>query len=483
MKNAEILENLNLGSSVAENDQHLADYFVSTGAVKDFVADRYDIIRGVKGSGKSAILRMVVERQDTYPQLVDTLLVVATEHAGEPAFKRAFDSLRAGEYTELALVNAWKTYLVNFFLDALEDAERSDASVEVIRYAEQQGIRFRSTSLFKKALWSLLRFLHPKSFSLSEAGISAEFPDEPPEFWTRAEGVVDFPGIIERIDAAFAVAGRRCWVLVDRLDAAFQDDHDLEKAALRALLLAYKDLMGRSHIRVKLFFRTDLFDLVSGGSGFRELTHVNDRTSPPIIWDQDKLLLMLMERFAFNESVRDKYGFSREDMKDEEIRQAAFFSIFPQQIDVGDRKPDTWNWIGGRLRDGNSVRTPRDLQSLAQNSARKQRERLALGGEQEGDTLIESAAVKEGLAQLSEDKIRTSLIAENPHLEKAIRAFEKGKAEHNSGSLRTLLGDDWEHAVSKLERIGFVERLSDSWKIPMIYRDGLLITQGAAFEK
>lgn len=483
MKNTEILESLNLGSSVAENDQHLSDYFVATGAVKDFVADRYDIIRGVKGSGKSAILRMVVERQNSYSQLADAVLVVATEHAGEPAFKRAFDSLRAGEYTEIALVNAWKTYLLNFFLDALEREGSDEVIDEVTRYAEDQGVRFRSTSLFKKALWSLLRFLHPRSFSLSEAGISAEFPDEPPEFWTRSEGIVDFPGLIERIDAAFGKLGRRCWVLVDRLDAAFQDDHDLEKSALRALLLAYKDLMGRSHIRVKLFFRTDLFDLVSGGAGFRELTHVNDRTSPPIIWDQDKLLLMLMERFAFNEPIREKYGFSRNDMKDEEIRQAAFFSIFPQQIDVGDRKPDTWNWISGRLRDGNSVRTPRDLQSLAQNAARKQRERLALGGEQEGDTLIESVAVKEGLAQLSEDKVRTSLIAENPHLESSIRAFEKGKAEHNAKSLKSLLGESWEEIISRLERIGFVERLADSWKIPMLYRDGLQVTQGAAFDK
>ncbi len=483
MKNAEILEGLNLGSSVAENDQHLADYFVSTGAVKDFVADRYDIVRGVKGSGKSAILRMVNEDKGAYPQLSNTQLVVATEHAGEPAFKRAFDSLRAGSYSELALVNAWKAYLLNFFIDALEQMEPTVASHEVVRFAEEQGVRFRSTSLFKKALWSLLRFLHPRSFGISEAGLNAEFPDEPPEFWTRSESVVDFPGLIERLDAAFGERKQRCWVLVDRLDAAFQDDHELEKNALRALLLAYKDLMGRQHLRVKLFFRTDLFDLVSGGAGFRELTHVSDRTSPPIIWDHDKLLLMLMERFAFNEPVRKKYGFSREDMKDEELRQAAFFSIFPQQIDAGDRKPDTWNWINGRLRDGNGVKTPRDLQSLAQNAARKQRERLALGGEQEADTLIESAAVKEGLAQPSEDKIRASLIAENPQLDSVIRAFEKGKAEHNSVSLKALLGDEWEIVVAKLERIGFIERLTDSWKVPMIYRDGLAITQGAAFEK
>ncbi|MBG9791018.1 hypothetical protein ABD76_00070, partial [Paenibacillus dendritiformis] len=436
MKNAEILESLNLGSSVAENDQHLADYFVSTGAVVDFVGDRYDIIRGVKGSGKSAILKMVAEHQQTYPSLRDVNFVVATEHSGEPAFKRAFDTLREGGYTEPALVNAWKVYLINFFIDALEGLGATELTVSAIKYSEEQGVRFRSTSLFKKALWSLLRFIHPKSFTLSESGIAAEFPDQPPEFWLRDERVVDFPGMLEKIEAAFNEKGVRCWVLVDRLDAAFQEDYELEKSALRALLLAYKDFMGRAPIRVKLFFRTDLFDLVSTDGGFRELTHVNDRTSPPIIWDSEKLLLMLMERFAFNEPVRDKYGFSRDDTKDEELRQAAFFSIFPQQIDPGSRKPDTWSWVVSRIQDGNYVRTPRDLQALAENAARKQREQLALGGDQDAETLIDSAAVKAGLVQLSEDKVRTSLIAENPHLEAAIRAFEKGKAEHNEKSLK-----------------------------------------------
>lgn len=46
MSNRDILETLNLGAAVAENDEHLANYFVPTGALSDFVGDRYDVIRG-----------------------------------------------------------------------------------------------------------------------------------------------------------------------------------------------------------------------------------------------------------------------------------------------------------------------------------------------------------------------------------------------------------------------------------------------------
>src|SRR5690348_9608589 len=100
MKNSEILARLDLGASVAENDQNLANYFVPTVAVSDFVADRFDVIRGVKGSGKSAILRVVSTQQRDFPQLNDVVLYVATEHTGEPAFKRAFDTLRRDAFTE-----------------------------------------------------------------------------------------------------------------------------------------------------------------------------------------------------------------------------------------------------------------------------------------------------------------------------------------------------------------------------------------------
>jgi hypothetical protein len=483
MKNSDILAELDLGSSVAENDANLASYFVPTVALNDFLADRFDLIRGVKGSGKSALLRVVSTRQSDYSKLKDVLLHIATEHTGEPSFKRAFGTLRQGEYTEGALVSAWKTYLLNLALDALETQSASDAVSEAIAFAQKIGIRYKTTSPYKKVLWSLLRILHIKSFTLGTDSVQAEFPDAPPEIWTKSEEVIDFPEALRLCVKAFESLGIRCWILVDRLDAAFQDDYELERAALKALLMAYKDFMGHGALRLKLFFRTDLFDQVTSDTGFRELTHVLDRTSPPMVWDQDRLLSMLMERFVFNAAVREKYGITQQDMRDADLRETAFFSIFPDQIDQGSRKSDSWNWINSRIRDANGTRTPRDLHTLVVNSVRKQQELLAMEGSENSETLISPAAVKAGLSQLSVDKVRTVLIAENAHLERSIRVFQRGKAEHNEESLAQLLGEGWPAQTEALERIGFLEHIGDSWKIPTLYRDGLEITQGAAFEK
>ena len=483
MKNSEILAGLDLGSSVAENDQNLKSYFVPTLALSDFLKDRYDLILGGKGSGKSALLRVVASAQGNYKELQGAYLHVATEHTGEPSFKRAFETLKKGIYSEKELVNAWKTYLLNLALDALENTPDTPERRAAIDFSEKIGIRYRTESAYKKVLWSLLRILHIKSFTLGTDSVQAEFPDAPPEIWTKKDEIFDFPEALRLCVKAFDVLGSRCWILVDRLDAAFQDDQELEQAALKGLLTAYKDFMGHVSLRFKLFFRTDLFDQVTSGTGFRELTHVMDRTSPPITWDSDKLLVMILERFLFNEPVQDKYGMTKNDLRDEELRQALFFSIFPQQIDVGLKKPDSWNWILNRIRDGNNIRTPRDLHSLVLNAAKKQQEMLNIGGDDYSSELISSPAVKAGLTVMSKDKVRTTLIAEHPKLEHAIRAFTKGKAEHNEESLTALLGENWAKVINDLERIGLVEKVGEGWKIPLLYRDGLDITQGAAFEK
>jgi len=483
MKNSEILADLNLGSSVAENDENLRSYFVPTVALADFLKDRYDLILGGKGSGKSALLRVVVSEKQTYKQLQDIMLHVATEHTGEPSFKRGFGALRKGEYSEPDLVNAWKTYLLNLALDALESTPDTPERRKAIEFSEQIGIRYRTESAYKKVLWSLLRIFHPTSFTIGADSIKADFPDVPPEIWTKKDTVIDFPEALRLCVRAFEKVEVRCWILIDRLDAAFQSDPELERLALKSLLTAYKDFMGQVSLRFKLFFRTDLFDQVISGTGFRELTHVMDRTSPPMSWDGDKLLVMILERFLFNQSIQQKYGMVKDDLRNEELRQLLFFSIFPNQVDVGEKKSDSWTWMLNRIRDGNNIRTPRDLHSLIVNAARKQQDALSIGGDEKSGELILAPAIKAGLSVMSLDKVRTTLIAENPNLETAIRAFSKKKAEHNATTLEGLLGSSWVPITVELERIGLLEKVGEAWKIPLLYRDGLEISQGAAFEK
>jgi DNA-binding IclR family transcriptional regulator len=66
-----------------------------------------------------------------------------------------------------------------------------------------------------------------------------------------------------------------------------------------------------------------------------------------------------------------------------------------------------------------------------------------------------------------------------------IEKFRDGKAEHSVSSLAELLGfpeQATRAAIKPLLELGLLEEVGNSFKIPMLYRDGLRITQGKAFE-
>lgn len=84
MQRSELLTKLDIGNSVAEFDKALDRYFVRTGPFLDFVADRYDIVSGDKGTGKSAIFRIISEQRADFDELKDIDLLPAFNIGGQP---------------------------------------------------------------------------------------------------------------------------------------------------------------------------------------------------------------------------------------------------------------------------------------------------------------------------------------------------------------------------------------------------------------
>jgi hypothetical protein len=56
-----ILQNLDLGSSIAEQDTLLEKVRVETSAFTDLLNDKADLIPGTKGSGKSALFKIFAD--------------------------------------------------------------------------------------------------------------------------------------------------------------------------------------------------------------------------------------------------------------------------------------------------------------------------------------------------------------------------------------------------------------------------------------
>jgi len=234
---------------------------------------------------------------------------------------------------------------------------------------------------------------------------------------------------------------------------------------------------GCAEHKLKLFVRRDLFRKVVKG-GFVNLTHINARKIE-IIWDKDDLLNLLCQRFRESGDLLKVLGVENES--NEEV----FRRIFPAQIDVGDRKPTSWNWIMSRIRDGNDVRPPRNLIDLVTKAREAQLRREDRDPREfmEGLAIVEADSIRRGLGHLSSARVEDTLIAEAGEEGTKIEKFRKGKSEYDENTLCAVLGvskDDLASEIKPLLEIGFLERIEASYKVPMLYRDGLEITQGKA---
>jgi hypothetical protein len=98
--------------------------------------------------------------------------------------------------------------------------------------------------------------------------------------------------------------------------------------------------------------------------------------------------------------------------------------------------------------------------------------------------IIEAESIRRALRGLSDQRVNDTLLAEAADLAPMIERFRGGKAEHNPTSLATLLQvreSAVRATVKPLLDMGFLEETGSSYKVPMLYRDGLTITQGKAF--
>jgi len=105
-----VLQALDLGASVAEHDQLLQQHFVETSVFRKVVEGRVDIVAGDKGTGKTAIFRILKERYASYPELADVEVVPAFNPVGNPIFQRLLETETLNEDEYIAV---WKVYFVS----------------------------------------------------------------------------------------------------------------------------------------------------------------------------------------------------------------------------------------------------------------------------------------------------------------------------------------------------------------------------------
>jgi hypothetical protein len=491
-----LLKHLSFGSRVAEDEiDDLQGYFVETDQWNRLYNGNVDVIYGPKGSGKSALYFLLLSRENS---LFDRniLIIPAENPRGTPVFE---DIVPDPPTTEFQFIGLWKLYLLSLAADRLRELGLHNQHINLVATTlEQSGLIKRV-----KNLKAYLReaFEYVRSWTRLEAiegivatdptsgmpiGFSGKVTLREPTSSQRSLGYLSIDALLGELNSALAQENYTVWLTLDRLDVAFSENHDIEVNALRGLFKVYLDLMAHERIKLKIFLRSDIWRRITK-TGFREASHIT-RTAH-IKWTDQSLLNLAVRRIIQREAILKWINVKpTEVLSSIDAQGDVFERIFPEQVDVGAKKPATFDWLLSRTSDGFGASAPRELIHLLNASRDMQVRKLELGEAGPADTtLISSAAIKDALPEVSRVRLEQTLYAEYPDARDRLERLRGQKTEHTVASLAAIWGCDEERSrrlADELIEIGFFlnrgSKESPSYWVPFIYRDGLEMVQGKA---
>lgn len=490
----EALKKATFGERVAEEEaQDLERYFVQTPQWEKLCSGEIDIVYGLKGSGKSALYSLLSKQAKKLKQ--QGIVFVSGENPqGQTAFRNiALDPPTS--QNEFRVM--WKMFILALVSDVLVEEQVSAPAAETVIGAIQElGLRqprSNLTLLVRTVRTLAARWLRP---SAAETGIRLDdfgrlsgftlkiMPGTDPSLSSNGVTLDDLLGLC---DTALRSVGLDVWIALDRLDVAFEDSSALEANALRALFRVYLDLKSYASVKLKIFLRTDIWERITD-EGFPEASHITK--SVYINWDRSSLLNLLARRAVQNEAIRSYYGVDPEEvLASQETQQLFFYRLFPDQVEPGDNKPKSFDWMLGRTRDGSQKNAPRELIHLANAAVEKEAQRIQIGGESSQDgTLISRFALKDGLPDVSRVRLESVLYSEYPELKSALQSLRRQKTFQNTKTLAEiwkLPNKDATQLAERLVKVGFFEqrgtRERPEYWVPFLYRPALELVQGKAF--
>ncbi|TBW35014.1 hypothetical protein E0E54_12895 [Azotobacter chroococcum] len=492
-----VLSNSNFGQRIAEEEiDLLSSYFVETDSWKRLYRGDVDVVYGAKGTGKSALYSLLNSRQAELAK--NGIMLTAAEN---PRGATAFRNLTQDPpYDEREFVSLWKLYFAALLHGLLVENGVSCEETQTLGKAlEREGLlkgKLSLAGLLRGVFDYVKGALRPQALEGNveidpitqlPVGFGGKIIFSEPGRGTKDPDLNSVDNLLELANLAVESAGKRAWILLDRLDVAFSESEALEKAALRALFRVYLDLLGYSSIRIKIFLRSDIWEKITE-DGFREASHVTRHLT--ISWDRNSLLNLVVRRTAHNPSVCEAYKVDSGVGRATVIEQESFFGrIFPAQVDVGPNKPTTLDWMLSRTRDGKKINAPRELIHFLSSlrDAQVKRFELREHPEPEGEQLFARVALKEALPEVSKVRLEQTLFAEHPSLKMWMESLSGEKTAQTPASLATIWQVTVDEALLKataLCSIGFFEprgtKAAPEYWVPFIYRDALKLVQGAA---
>jgi hypothetical protein len=487
----------------------LSNYFLETDDWHQLIGDEVDIVYGAKGSGKSALYNLLYSKSDELKSS-GVLICTAENVQGDPVFKSLPSDPPKSDNEFSAL---WRIYALSLLGKTLERLNSNNVqAVEFLRRVRDIGLIPQKDSLeflAKNAISWVKRLFNPSGVESTlkmdpntgqVTGITGKLNFGELKDATPDDINTDTNELLELADKALGALGLRVWILFDRLDVTFAGDLDLEARALRALFQTYLSAQNRTNIRFKIFLRNDIWSRITQ-VGFREASHLE--RSLTISWSRASLQNLLVRRLTTSEILIEHYNSENPFLNEEgdskyllrhdillttASQQRFFNTIFPTQVEIGENKPSTINWMITRTQDSSQKPAPREVIQLLIIMRRQQINQIEIGGDiPEPPNIFSRNIFKPALSSVSQTRLEKNFYSEYPNHKPYVEKLKGEKSNQNVKSLMTAWKTSHEETISlakQLTELGFFEERGGpedfSYWVPFLYRDALNLSQGTA---
>lgn len=290
LANPAIFKTIRFGSDVAERDEHLLDYFVSTSAFNYTKARQRSVVIGSKGSGKTAILRALVSEAPL------ASITITPEVFATSMLKQFVDESGAVWDEDEAFVSTWIfTILIEVFKRVCQSPRGTQAkALAPIRKFLSDGVAFRDVDLFTRFISYLKRIQAIKvgtyELTLKTRDLQKLYSLEP---------------VYSLIPALRSATMDDVLILIDELDQGWDNSPHANRFIASLLQAATRIQTLGLPVHVVAFIRSEIFDLAK--SQIDQLDKL--RGSIEVLrWKTADLAALVLKRVAHSVGLRDELG-------------------------------------------------------------------------------------------------------------------------------------------------------------------------------
>lgn len=503
----QVLANLQFGRVDAETDQRFDHCFIGTDMLRHVLQPQHALLIGAKGSGKSAIFRLLCDDMQKLRPLLP--------RGYQDVFSIPIYGLQSEEYIggmdlrelDPETVDDFRYFWVLYLgLKAVTRLTRDPKVAQlvarspiaqqkydtILRVASDLGLTQNdpASTTLKQRLGSWMKSHQPT------AGAAPPQPAETSKMFAMSfqqRTGMSAIALLDTIDSLLRETNTLAWLLLDKLDLLFIGDNARLRTSITALVQLLVEYSNRfKNIHFKVFLRTDIYQQLR----IVNKSHLVSYTAE-MRWRGPLLMKMLVSRAVTDPQVRayceqrtgETVDVSAVIIGSDEFVRRLFYTIFEPQVGRGRKAgdpPNAHEWILERLEDGMGYTFPREVVHLGNLAADRQRELDRNAGAHTSDVLISAEALEHAYEAVSAYRCDTYLYSEFPELSHHFDLFRGRESTTFSREDLYLLfsgltprGDDAIRAVYHAGLLIPVGRSVDSclkFKIPLLYKSGMGIT-------